>query len=59
MGPHADLWWVLAAWVDLAQRLIALGGLLLASVALFATCIGLMFTPIFIARPSKFAILVS
>lgn len=59
MGPHAGLRWVLATRADFPQRLIALGGLLLASVALFATCIGLMFTPIFIARPSKFAILVS
>ncbi|KAL5408314.1 hypothetical protein PMIN06_007644 [Paraphaeosphaeria minitans] len=39
------------------DRMLIFGGLLLASVALFATCIGLMFTPIFIARPSKFAIL--
>ena len=35
------------------------GGLLLAAVALFATSIGLMFTPVFLLKPSKFAILVS
>lgn len=35
------------------------GGLMLAAVVLFATSIGLMFTPIFLVNPGKFAILVS
>jgi hypothetical protein len=30
---------------------------LLAALALFAVCIGLMFTPVFLVRPRKFAIL--
>ncbi|KAH6614855.1 Got1/Sft2-like family-domain-containing protein [Boeremia exigua] len=39
------------------DRLLVFGGLLLAAAAMFATCIGLMFTPIFIVKPRKFAIL--
>ncbi|KAF1364616.1 SFT2-domain-containing protein [Lizonia empirigonia] len=39
------------------DRLLVFGGLLLAALAMFATCIGLMFTPVFIVRPRKFAIL--
>ncbi|KAF9695816.1 hypothetical protein EKO04_006209 [Ascochyta lentis] len=39
------------------DRLLVFGGLLLAALAMFATCIGLMFTPIFIVKPRKFAIL--
>ncbi|KAJ4362783.1 protein transport protein sft2 [Ascochyta clinopodiicola] len=39
------------------DRLLVFGGLLLAALAMFATCIGLMFTPVFIVKPRKFAIL--
>jgi hypothetical protein len=39
------------------DRLLVFGGLLIAALAMFATCIGLMFTPVFIVRPRKFAIL--
>jgi hypothetical protein len=37
--------------------LLVFGGLLIAALALFAVSIGLMFTPVFIVRPRKFAIL--
>ncbi|KAF2003338.1 SFT2-domain-containing protein [Amniculicola lignicola CBS 123094] len=46
-------WFALSRW----DRLLVFGGLMLAAVAMFATCIGLMFTPIFIVKPRKFAIL--
>jgi hypothetical protein len=46
-------WFALSRW----DRLLVFGGLLLAALAMFATCIGLMFTPVFIVRPRKFAIL--
>ncbi|KAF2131292.1 SFT2-domain-containing protein [Dothidotthia symphoricarpi CBS 119687] len=46
-------WFALSRW----DRLLVFGGLLLAALALFATCVGLMFTPVFIVRPRKFAIL--
>ncbi|EFQ93847.1 hypothetical protein PTT_08644 [Pyrenophora teres f. teres 0-1] len=46
-------WFALSRW----DRLLVFGGLLLAALALFAVCIGLMFTPLFIVRPRKFAIL--
>ncbi|KAF1924427.1 SFT2-domain-containing protein [Didymella exigua CBS 183.55] len=46
-------WFALSRW----DRLLVFGGLLLAAAAMFATCIGLMFTPVFIVRPRKFAIL--
>ncbi|KAL5115199.1 protein transport protein sft2 [Pleosporales sp. CAS-2024a] len=46
-------WFALSRW----DRLLVFGGLLLAALAMFAVCIGLMFTPILIVRPRKFAIL--
>ncbi|USP74602.1 hypothetical protein yc1106_01876 [Curvularia clavata] len=45
-------WFALSRW----DRLLVFGGLLLAALAMFATCIGLMFTPVFLVRPRKFAI---
>ncbi|KAK3203802.1 hypothetical protein GRF29_106g682450 [Pseudopithomyces chartarum] len=39
------------------DRMLIFGGLMLAAVVLFATSIGLMFTPIFLVNPGKFAIL--
>ncbi|OWY55795.1 SFT2-like protein [Alternaria alternata] len=45
-------WFALSRW----DRLLVFGGLLLAALAMFATCIGLMFTPVFLLRPRKFAI---
>ncbi|KAA8624410.1 Got1 domain containing protein [Pyrenophora tritici-repentis] len=46
-------WFALSRW----DRLLVFGGLLLAALAMFAVCIGLMFTPLFIVKPRKFAIL--
>ncbi|KAF2686609.1 SFT2-domain-containing protein [Lentithecium fluviatile CBS 122367] len=46
-------WFALSRW----DRMLVFGGLLLAALALFATCIGLLFTPIFLLKPSKLAIL--
>ncbi|KAF2786443.1 SFT2 domain-containing protein [Melanomma pulvis-pyrius CBS 109.77] len=46
-------WFALSRW----DRLLVFGGLMLAALAMFATCFALMFTPIFIVRPQKFAIL--
>ncbi|KAH7414009.1 Got1/Sft2-like family-domain-containing protein [Phaeosphaeria sp. MPI-PUGE-AT-0046c] len=46
-------WFALSRW----DRLLVFGGLLVAALAMFAICIGLMFTPVFIVRPRKFAIL--
>lgn len=39
------------------DRLLIFGGLNLGAIALFATCFALMATPLFLARPSKFAVL--
>lgn len=39
------------------DRLLVFGGLNLAALAMFATCFALMFTPIFLVKPRKFAIL--
>ncbi|PSN59706.1 SFT2-domain-containing protein [Corynespora cassiicola Philippines] len=46
-------WFALSRW----DRMLVWGGLLLASAVMFAVCIGLMFTPVFIVRPRKFAVL--
>ncbi|KAF2729788.1 SFT2-domain-containing protein [Polyplosphaeria fusca] len=46
-------WFALSRW----DRLLVFGGLLLAAAAMFAVCIGLMFTGLGLARPRKFAIL--
>ncbi|KAF2639777.1 SFT2-domain-containing protein [Massarina eburnea CBS 473.64] len=46
-------WFALSRW----DRMLVFGAFLVASLALFAVCIGLMFTPIFLVRPSKFAVL--
>ncbi|KAI8941456.1 hypothetical protein NX059_002676 [Plenodomus lindquistii] len=46
-------WFALSRW----DRLLVFGGLLLAAAAMFATSIGIMFTPLFIVKPRKFAIL--
>lgn len=46
-------WFALSRW----DRLLVFGGLMLAALAMFATCFALMFTPVFIVRPRKFAIL--
>ncbi|KAF2189428.1 SFT2-domain-containing protein [Zopfia rhizophila CBS 207.26] len=48
-----ERWFALSRW----DRLLVFGGLNLAAAAMFATCFALMFTPIFIAKPRKFAIL--
>ncbi|CBX92302.1 hypothetical protein LEMA_P050080.1 [Plenodomus lingam JN3] len=48
-----EAWFALSRW----DRLLVFGGLLLAALAMFATSIGIMFTPIFLVRPRKFAIL--
>lgn len=39
------------------DRLLVFGGLMVASLAMFALCIGLMFTGILLIKPRKFAIL--
>ncbi|KAF2866683.1 Got1/Sft2-like family-domain-containing protein [Massariosphaeria phaeospora] len=46
-------WFALSRW----DRMLVFGGLMLAALALFATCFALMFTPVFMLRPQKFAIL--
>jgi len=46
-------WFALSRW----DRLLVFGGLMLGSLAMFALCIGLMFTGILIVKPRKFAIL--
>ncbi|KAH7114314.1 Got1/Sft2-like family-domain-containing protein [Dendryphion nanum] len=46
-------WFALSRW----DRLLVFGGLLLAALAMFATCFALMFTPVFLVKPRKFAIL--
>ncbi|KAF2804866.1 SFT2-domain-containing protein [Mytilinidion resinicola] len=46
-------WFALSRW----DRLLVFGGLNLAAAAMFATCFALMFTPLFIVKPRKFAIL--
>lgn len=46
-------WFALSRW----DRLLVFGGLNLAALAMFATCFALMFTPIFLVKPRKFAIL--
>ncbi|KAF2706921.1 SFT2-domain-containing protein [Pleomassaria siparia CBS 279.74] len=46
-------WFALSRW----DRLLVFGGLMLGALAMFATCFALMFTPIFLVRPQKFAIL--
>lgn len=48
-----ESWFALSRW----DRLLVFGGLNLAALAMFATCFALMFTPIFIVKPRKFAIL--
>ncbi|KAF1937058.1 SFT2-domain-containing protein [Clathrospora elynae] len=48
-------WFALSRW----DRLLVFGGLLIAALALFTTCVALMFTPVIIVRPRKFAILFS
>ncbi|KAF2842504.1 SFT2-domain-containing protein [Patellaria atrata CBS 101060] len=46
-------WFALSRW----DRLLVFAAFNLAALAMFVTCFGLMFTPLFIARPSKFAVL--
>jgi hypothetical protein len=57
MGPHACVWYVFAILSTFATSANPPGGLLVASLALFAVCVGLMFTPIIFFRPGKVAIL--
>ncbi|KAF2240533.1 SFT2-domain-containing protein [Trematosphaeria pertusa] len=46
-------WFALSRW----DRMLVFGGLMLAALAMFATCFALMFTPVFLVKPRKFAIL--
>ncbi|KAF2761948.1 SFT2-domain-containing protein [Pseudovirgaria hyperparasitica] len=48
-----EAWFALSRW----DRILIFAGLNLAAIGLFAACIGLMFTPVFLLRPRKFPIL--